>query len=152
MMKVLFSIVFLLASSMTCCAVEFERCVRLQGGNEPVRVESPGYAAPCWADVDGDGKKHLLVGQFNQGKIRVFKHLGDGKVRGGRWLQGRREGGRSARRVVMHQLHSTVCGHRRRRTPRHSLRLVLPHGHRTWPGCFKSCTASPTARFAKRKS
>jgi hypothetical protein len=51
------------------------------------RVESPGYAAPCWADIDGDGKKDLLVGQFNQGKIRVFKNLGAEKLAAGEWLQ-----------------------------------------------------------------
>ena len=53
----------------------------------PVRVESPGYAAPCWADFDGDGKKDLLVGQFNQGKICVYKNLGDSKLAAGQWLQ-----------------------------------------------------------------
>ena len=70
-----------------CSAAEFERPVRLMAGGVPVRVESPGYAAPCWADVDGDGKKHLLVGQFNQGKIRVFKNLGGGKLAAGAWLK-----------------------------------------------------------------
>ena len=45
-----------------------------------VRVEAPGYASPCWADVDGDGKKDLLVGQFKDGKIRVFKGLGGEKL------------------------------------------------------------------------
>ncbi|MBM3834312.1 MAG: hypothetical protein FJ403_13795 [Verrucomicrobia bacterium] len=52
-----------------------------------VRVESPGYAAPCWADIDADGKKDLLVGQFKEGKIRVFKGLGDGKFAAGEWLK-----------------------------------------------------------------
>jgi hypothetical protein len=52
-----------------------------------VRVESPGYAAPCWADIDGDSKKDLLVGQFSNGKIRVFKNLGEGKLAAGEWLQ-----------------------------------------------------------------
>jgi hypothetical protein len=52
-----------------------------------VRVESPGYAAPCWADIDGDDKKDLLVGQFNDGKIRVFKSLGAEKLAAGDWLQ-----------------------------------------------------------------
>jgi hypothetical protein len=52
-----------------------------------VRVESPGYAAPCWADIDADGKKDLLVGQFKQGKIRVFKNLGEEKLATGDWLQ-----------------------------------------------------------------
>ena len=70
-----------------CGAAEFERPVRLKAGGEPVRVESPGYACPCWADIDGDGKKDLLVGQFNQGKIRVFKNLGDGKFAAGEWLK-----------------------------------------------------------------
>ena len=68
-------------------AAEFEPPVRLKAGGEAVRVESPGYAAPCWADVDGDGKKDLLVGQFNKGKIRVFKNLGAGKLASGVWLQ-----------------------------------------------------------------
>ncbi len=52
-----------------------------------MRVERPGYASPCWADIDGDGKKDLLVGQFNGGKIRVFKNLGDGKLAAGDWLK-----------------------------------------------------------------
>ena len=68
-------------------AADFERPVLLKAGGVPVRVESPGYAAPCWADVDGDGKKDLLVGQFNKGKIRVFKNLGGGKFAAGDWLK-----------------------------------------------------------------
>ncbi len=70
-----------------CSAVEFEKPVRLKADGAAVRVESPGYAAPCWADIDGDGKKDLLVGQFNGGKIRVFKNLGDRKLAAGEWLK-----------------------------------------------------------------
>ena len=68
-------------------AVEFEKPVCMEGGGATIRVESPGYAAPCWADIDGDGKKDLLVGQFSGGKIRVFKNLGDGKLAAGEWLK-----------------------------------------------------------------
>jgi hypothetical protein len=53
----------------------------------PVRVESPGWACPGWADLDGDGKKDLLVGQFNGGKIRVYKNTGDNKLAPGEWLK-----------------------------------------------------------------
>jgi hypothetical protein len=38
------------------------------------------------ADVDGDGKMDLLVGQYNLGKIQVFKGLGGGKFATGTWL------------------------------------------------------------------
>jgi hypothetical protein len=69
-----------------CSAAEFDRPVRLMAGGVAVRVESPGYAAPCWADVDGDGLKDLLVGQFHQGKIRIFKNRGEGKLADGVWL------------------------------------------------------------------
>ncbi len=65
----------------------FQPPVRLEAGRQPVRVESPGYAAPCWADIDGDGHKDLLVGQFTQGKIRVFKNRGGGNLAEGVWLQ-----------------------------------------------------------------
>ena len=64
----------------------FENPVRLKAENGSVRVERPGYAAPCWADIDGDGKNDLLVGQFHQGKIRVYKNIGDGKLAAGAWL------------------------------------------------------------------
>src|SRR3954470_16522914 len=68
-------------------SAEFQPPVRLKAGGVPVRVENPGYAAPCWADVDGDGKKDLLVGQFNGGKIRVYKNLGDNRLDPGDWLK-----------------------------------------------------------------
>jgi hypothetical protein len=68
-------------------AVDFEKPVRLTAGDELIGVESPGYASPCLADMDGDGKKDLLVGQFNKGKIRVFRNLGDLKFGEGKWLE-----------------------------------------------------------------
>lgn len=67
--------------------MEFEAPVRLKAEGKEVRVESPGYAAPCWADIDGDGKKDLLVGQFHGGKILVYRNLGDGKLAAGEWLK-----------------------------------------------------------------
>ena len=77
----------LLCCSALCSAIEFAPPVRLKAGGVPIRVEAPGYASPCLADVDGDGKMDLLVGQFNQGKIQVFKHLGAEKFAAGNWLQ-----------------------------------------------------------------
>jgi hypothetical protein len=70
-----------------CAAADFAPPVRLKSGDAAVRVESPGYACPAWADVDGDGKKDLIVGQFAQGKMRVFKSLGGTKFAPGEWLQ-----------------------------------------------------------------
>ena len=68
-------------------AAEFEDPVRIKADGAPVSVESPGWAAPCWADVDGDDRKDLLVGQFSGGKIRVYTNLGDGRLAAGEWLQ-----------------------------------------------------------------
>jgi hypothetical protein len=82
-----------LSTLLTLCgaaigsAAEFQPPVRLEANGTAVRVESPGYAAPCWADIDGDGKKDLLVGQFSQGKIRVYKNLGGNKLAAGAWLK-----------------------------------------------------------------
>lgn len=71
----------------------FEAPVRLASQGAAIRVESPGYASPCWADFDDDGKKDLLVGQFRDGKIRVFKNLGQGRLGRGEWI---RAGGSAA--------------------------------------------------------
>jgi hypothetical protein len=87
MKRVLLAALLPVCGTALCGAAEFERPVRLKADGVAVRVESPGYAAPCWADIDGDGKKDLLVGQFNKGKIRVFKNLGAGKLAPGVWLQ-----------------------------------------------------------------
>jgi hypothetical protein len=78
-------------SALSCRAstptAEFDKPVRLKGGGEYMRVESPGWACPCWDDVDGDGKKDLLVGQFNDGKIKVYKGLGGERFAKGEWLK-----------------------------------------------------------------
>jgi hypothetical protein len=66
---------------------EFAPPVRMKSGDQYIRTESPGYAAPCWFDVDGDGKKDLAVGQFKKGKIKVYRGLGGGKLGEGTWLQ-----------------------------------------------------------------
>ena len=76
-----------LAGTAVAGAAEFATPVRLDSGGKAVRVESPGYAAPCWADIDGDGRKDLLVGQFNGGKIRVYRNLGANKLSAAQWLK-----------------------------------------------------------------
>ena len=87
MKRLVLSALVLGGSTALCSAADFQPPVRLKAGAAAVRVESPGYAAPCFADLDADGKKELLVGQFAKGKIRVFKHLGEEKFAPGEWLQ-----------------------------------------------------------------
>jgi len=125
--------------------------VRLKVGDAAIRVESPGYAAPVGGDIHGGGKRHLLVGQFNQGKIQVFKHLGAEKIRAGQLVAGRREGGRSARGggdapAPLHSWWTLTVTDTSTFSPART-----PAWTRRWPGCFKSSTASPTGRFGKRK-
>ncbi len=35
-----------------------------------------GNSAPCMADLDGDGLADLLVGQFQDGCLRVYRNVG----------------------------------------------------------------------------
>jgi hypothetical protein len=81
------SALFVTIGAASSSAADFAAPVRLKAGDKAIRVESPGYAAPCWADLNGDGKMHLVVGQFNEGKMQVFRHLGGEKFAAGEWLQ-----------------------------------------------------------------
>ena len=67
--------------------IQFEEPVRLTAGGAPIQLEQPGFACPSWADMDGDGLKDLLVGQFLAGKIQVFRNLGKQGLAAGEWLE-----------------------------------------------------------------
>jgi hypothetical protein len=49
--------------------------VQIHAGGKPIDVDM-GNAAPCAADLNGDGKLSLLVGQFAGGKLRVYRNAG----------------------------------------------------------------------------
>lgn len=68
-------------------APTFAPPVRLRAGDALVRVDEPGYAAPCWHDVDGDGRPDLVVGQFDGGKMKVHRGLDGGQLAAGEWLR-----------------------------------------------------------------
>ena len=48
---------------------------RVEADGKPIDVEV-GHAAPFVGDFDGDGKPDLLVGQFDGGKLRVYRNTG----------------------------------------------------------------------------
>lgn len=85
MKRFLLSAVLMIGGS--ALAAEFQPPVRLMADGKAVRVEAPGYACPAWVDLDGDGKKELLVGQFRGGKIMVYKHQSAEKFGPGEWLK-----------------------------------------------------------------
>lgn len=56
-------------------AGDFKDPVRLEAAGKPIDTEV-GHAAPYLADIDGDGKVDLLVGQFGEGKLFIYKNVG----------------------------------------------------------------------------
>jgi hypothetical protein len=54
--------------------------VHILAGGRPVDVERSGHAAPCVGDFDGDGKPDLLVGQYDGGKLRVYRNTGTARA------------------------------------------------------------------------
>ncbi len=85
MKRILLSALLLGAGTSLCSAADFDRPVRLMAGDEAIHTEEPGLACPCWAVIKGE--KTLMVGQFNDGKIKVFKHIGAEKFTPGEWLK-----------------------------------------------------------------
>ena len=56
-------------------SADLQEGVRLKAGGEVVEVDM-GYLVPCVTDWNGDGKKDLIVGQFSDGKIRLYLNRG----------------------------------------------------------------------------
>src|SRR3954447_15155468 len=49
--------------------------VRIEAAGKPIDT-AIGHAAPFVADFDGDGVKDLLVGQFGDGILWIYKNVG----------------------------------------------------------------------------
>jgi len=50
--------------------------VRIEAAGKPIDTGGLGHAAPCVADIDGDGIQDLLVGQFSGGSLWVYRNEG----------------------------------------------------------------------------
>ena len=50
--------------------------VNVVADGKAIDVERVGYAAPFVGDFDGDGVRDLLVGEFYQGRLRIYRNLG----------------------------------------------------------------------------
>ncbi|MCK6446577.1 MAG: hypothetical protein L6Q99_09315 [Planctomycetes bacterium] len=68
-----------LALAATTQDVRLAGPVRVQVGDAPIDVDS-GHAAPLFVDFDGDGLRDLLVGQFGDGKLRIYRNVGDARA------------------------------------------------------------------------
>jgi hypothetical protein len=54
---------------------ELAEPVRIEADGKPIDTET-GHAAPCVADIDGDGVQDLLVGQFGKGLLWIYRNEG----------------------------------------------------------------------------
>ena len=75
-MKAIPPVLLVLALTYSHASAEFAKPVRLKAGEQYINVESPGYACPMFEDVDGDGLKDLVVGQFRDGALTFYKNAG----------------------------------------------------------------------------
>ena len=69
--------------------------VRLEAAGKPIDTDV-GHAAPFVGDFDGDGVKDLLVGQFGEGVLWVYRNEGTNArpklAAGAKFKDGKKEG------------------------------------------------------------
>ena len=59
---------------------EFFPPVPLLANGKPIDVERDGHAAPFVGDFDGDGIVDVLVGQYDEGRLRVYRNIGTNRA------------------------------------------------------------------------
>jgi hypothetical protein len=55
---------------------ELQPPVHLLAGGKPLDVERSGHAAPFVGDFFEDGRMALLVGQYHEGRLRIYRNIG----------------------------------------------------------------------------
>ena len=71
-------ILLIALASLSDAAHELAAPVRLEAAGKPIDT-AVGHAAPFVCDFDGDGVKDLLVGQFGDGILWIYRNVGTNK-------------------------------------------------------------------------
>lgn len=66
---------FALAALAQAPTTDLAAPFRVTAAGEAISTDV-GHAYPRLHDLDGDGKRDLLVGQFGEGKCRVYRNVG----------------------------------------------------------------------------
>jgi hypothetical protein len=76
MPKYLCALLFIFLSVSMAEPPVFEPPLPVQANGVNINVGYGGNASPFVIDWDGDGKQDLLLGQFDQGRIRFYQNVG----------------------------------------------------------------------------
>ena len=76
--RYLLTILFSVPAVLAWAGNGLEQGVRLKAAGELIDTEI-GHAAPFLYDLDADGDRDLLVGQFGQGKLKFYFNTGTNK-------------------------------------------------------------------------
>ena len=65
-----------LSLAIRISAADFVPPKKLLAGDKVIDVQRIGHSAPFLGDVDGDGQDDLLVGEYYEGRLRIFRNVG----------------------------------------------------------------------------
>ena len=76
MLNALILVLGMIPAGSAALSPELAPPVRLEAAGKPIDTERIGHAAPFVCDFDGDGLKDLLVGQFGDGLLWIYRNVG----------------------------------------------------------------------------